>query len=90
MRRLEGHSALLGGLGEWDTKLEQFQENIGEVLEEKLFIRCVFDDPLLELLVRDKGQVGWKHHQGLGGLILVLMSELVGASSIWTSVNIPA
>jgi len=70
---LEGPSALLGALGEGNTKLEELEDHGGEVLEEELLILGILVDPLSEALVSDKGHVGGKHHQGLGGLVLILL-----------------
>lgn len=72
---LEGPSVVLAALSKRNTKLEQLDENAREVLEEQVVVGSVLLNPRLESLVLDQGNIGGKHHEGLGGLVL----ELLGA-----------
>lgn len=69
---LESPSAALGAGSKGDAELEETEDDGGEVLEEEVVVLGVLLDPGLELLVLDKSHIGGKHHQGLGGLVLVL------------------
>jgi hypothetical protein len=73
---LENHAG--AALCEWHAELEKLRDYGSEVLEEKIIILSICLDPLLEGLVRNESHVGREHHQGLGGLILVLLMELAG------------
>lgn len=64
--------AVLGLAGEWDTKLDKLDEDVGEFLEESIAVLGIAVNVLLELLVLDEGDVGGQHHQGLGRLVSVL------------------
>ncbi|KAI6754245.1 hypothetical protein HG530_012759 [Fusarium avenaceum] len=48
------------------------KDNVGEVLKEGVVILGILLNPGLELLVLDKSNVTWEHHEGLGRLVLVL------------------
>lgn len=65
-------SLVLGALGKRNTQLKQLGNNGGEVLEEQVVVLGILFGPGLELLVLDEDHVGGKHHEGLGGLVLVL------------------
>lgn len=77
---LEDHWCLGGSLCEWNTQLEKLGDDGREVLEEELVVLGVLLDPWLEGLVRDQSHVGWKHHESLGGLVLVLLKTLADSS----------
>lgn len=68
---LEGPAVLRLG-GERHTKLEQLDKGVGEVLEESVTVLSVTLHVLPEFLVLHEGNVGRKHHQGLGGVVSVL------------------
>lgn len=51
VRGLEGHSALLCGLGEGNTQLEKFEEHCREVLEPGLLVPGILLDVCLEGLI---------------------------------------
>ena len=80
---LEGHWSLASRLGERNTQLEKLDDDCGEVLEEKIVVLGIFLNPLFEGLVRNKSHIGRKHHQGLGGLVFVLLVLLVAVSENW-------
>ncbi|KAI6760215.1 hypothetical protein HG531_013416 [Fusarium graminearum] len=48
------------------------EDDVGEVLEESVVVLGVLLNPRLELLVLNKSNVAGKHHERLGGLVLVL------------------
>lgn len=73
---LEGPSVVLAALGERNTELEQLNENGGEVLEEQVVVSGVLLNPRLESLVLNKDNIGGKHHEGLGGLVLILLGAV--------------
>lgn len=88
--RLEGHRALVCGLCERNSKLEQFLNYFGEVLEEECLVLCVFFNPLLEGLVSYQGHVGRQHHKRLSGLVFVLSRLLVATSGRENIHHLPA
>lgn len=73
---LEGPSVVLAALSERNTELEQPDENGGEVLEEQVVVGGVLLNPGLESLVLNQDNIGGKHHEGLGGLVLVLLGAV--------------
>ena len=79
---LHGPSAVLGASSEGDTELEEAKDDGGEVLEEEIVILGVLLDPRLELLVLNQRHIGGKHHEGLGGLVLVLFQVSVSETTI--------
>jgi len=80
---LEGHPGLVCGFSKRNTELEKLGDDGGEVLEEEGFVGSVFLDVLLEGLIGDESHVGWKHHQGFGGLIFVLLRSLAHLMVCW-------
>jgi len=58
---------------EGNSKLEELQDDVAEVLEEGIVVLGVLLDEGTELLVLDKSHVGWQHHKGLRSLVLVLL-----------------
>merc|ERR1719313_383138 len=58
----------------WDGAVRQhLAKCISKVVMEQLLIFSILLHPRLELIVVDQSKIGWKHHQGLGGLICVLL-----------------
>ena len=72
---LEDESGVLTG-SERHTKLEQLDEDLGEVVKEFLLALRVLLNDRLEALVLDEGHVGRQHHQALGADILELLRAL--------------
>jgi hypothetical protein len=67
---LEDH--FVGTLSERNTEFEELGDDSREVLEEKFLILGVLVDVCLKGLIGYEGHVGGQHHEGLGGLVLVL------------------
>merc|ERR1712113_502579 len=72
---LEDESGVLTG-GEWHTKLEQLDKNLGEVVEELLLALRVLLNDRLKALVLNEGHVGRQHHQALSADVLELLWAL--------------
>ena len=75
--------AVFGLAGEWDTKLEELHERIGEFVEENVRVLGVSDNVLLEFLILDQSHVGGKHHQGLG----LVVGELLGPVPLFSKLE---
>lgn len=72
MGRLEHKAVLLRSFGERDAKLEELDQDSGEVLEEGILVFGILVDVRLEGLVGNERHIGWQHHQRLGLLVLIL------------------
>lgn len=57
MAWLESESRLFSGLLKWYAQLKQLQDDLLEVLEEKIIVLCVLLDPWAHLLVFGDGTV---------------------------------
>ena len=71
--RLKSPPIVLSTLSKRNTKLEEFEDDSREVLEEGIIILGVTLNMLLEGLVLDEGHVGRKHHERLRSLVLILI-----------------
>ena len=73
---LEGPALVLRALGKGNTELKETDNDGREVLEELVVGLGVALDVGLELLVLNEDHVGGQHHEGLGGLVLVLLGAV--------------